>query len=86
MEIQLETLSKSELVTLVLNQQKERLRLEKTAAEKDRELARKDALIGQLQRMLFGQKRERFEAPENQIPLPFGPDPEQETQRAQVHE
>ena len=86
MEMQLETLSRSELVTLVLNQQKERLRLEKTAAEKDRELARKDALIGQLQRMLFGQKRERFEAPENQIPLPFGPDPEQETQRARVHE
>ena len=86
MEIQLETLSKSELVTLVLNQQKERVRLEKTAAEKDRELARKDELIGQLQRVLFGQKRERFEAPENQIPLPFGPDPEQETRRAQVQE
>jgi len=86
MEIQLETLSKSELVALVMNQQKERRRLEKTAAEKDRELARKDELIAQFQRMLFGQKRERFEAPENQIPLPFEADPEQEKQRAEVHE
>ncbi|MEX0680602.1 MAG: IS66 family transposase zinc-finger binding domain-containing protein, partial [Balneolales bacterium] len=93
MENQLESLSKSELVELVLTQQKDRLRLEKTAVEKDREIARqqhqmerKDELIAQFQRMLFGQKRERFEAPENQIPLPFEADPEQEKQRAEVHE
>ena len=94
MENQLETLSKSELVELVLIQRKDHRRLEKTTVEKDRKVAeldrriaeqqhqleRKDELIAQFQRMLFGQKRERFEAPDNQIPLPFEAAPEQEKQ------
>ena len=86
MENQLESLSKSELVELVMVQQKDRRRLEKITVDQQRRLAHKDELIAQFQRMLFGQKRERFEAPENQIPLPFEADPEQEKQRAQVHE
>lgn len=93
MENQLATLSKTELVELVLTQQKAVARLEKTTNEKDRkiadqqhQLARKDEWIAQLQRMLFGQKRERFQTPENQMSLPFAPSPEQEKQQAEVHE
>lgn len=90
METDLESLSKSELIALVVNQQKTHQHLEQTAQNTERkmirELARKDELIGRLQRMLFGQKRERFEPPQNQLPLPFEADPDQEQQRAEVHE
>jgi len=100
MEIQLDSLSKSELIALLVNQQKTHQQLEQTAWEKERkltelddklarqhrELARKDELIARLQRMLFGQKRERFESPKNQLPLPFEADAHQQKQLADVHE
>lgn len=97
MEDQLHCLSKAELVALVENQRREHLALEKSSAdiiaERDRriarqqqELAHKQELIGKLKRMLFGQKRERFVAPENQMPLPFAPDPAREKTKAEVHE
>ena len=42
------------------------------------------AQIAQLQRMLFGQKRERFEGKSNQLPLPFEVAPEQEKKQEEV--
>ena len=52
-------------------------------AEKDKSIAVRDekidaqaAEIGRLQRLLYGQLRERFQYPNNQLSLPFGIDPE----------
>lgn len=52
-------------------------------AKKEKEIAKYlekveslEALIAQYQRMQFGQKRERFEYPNNQLQLPFEIDPE----------
>lgn len=61
-------------------------KLQKTADVLQEKLARKDELIAQLQRMLHGQKSERFELPKNQLPLPFEPDPAHKAQQAEVHE
>lgn len=79
MELQLETLPKSELVALINKQQKQ-------ADKQQRELALKDEMIARLQRMLFGQKRERFELPQNQLPLPFEPQPDADQQEKQAEE
>jgi hypothetical protein len=75
----LNNLSKSELISIVLAQgqtigQKEQV----IEGYKDKEsyyqgeLARYQELVAQLQRMLFGQKRERFEGENKQEPLTAG--------------
>jgi len=85
MENDLLQLSKSQLIALL---QKER----KAGKSKDQILAQErdhvlwlKAQIAQLKRMLFGQKRERFQAPD-QIALPFAPSPEQEREDQTHHE
>lgn len=40
-------------------------------ADKDEKIDAMAARIAQLERLLFGQKRERFEYPDTQLPLPF---------------
>ncbi|AXI99513.1 Transposase [Cyclonatronum proteinivorum] len=79
MQITLENMSKAQLIDHAN-------KLQKTADVLQEKLARKDELIAQLQRMLHGQKSERFELPKNQLPLPFEPDPAHKAQQAEVHE
>jgi len=72
MENALKKLSKTELIALV--GQKDMLLKEHvfTIQQKDSEIIEKKAEIEKLRRMLFGQKRERFEASPIQLPLDFG--------------
>ncbi|AXJ00647.1 Transposase [Cyclonatronum proteinivorum] len=79
MQITLENMSKAQLIDHAN-------KLQKTADVLQEKLARKDELIAQLQRMLHGQKSERFELPKNQLPLPFEPAPAHKAQQAEVHE
>lgn len=69
MDTALAGLSKQQLINLVEQQQKEQLYLK--------------AQIEQYKRMLFGQKRERFEADTNQLALPFETTHEQAEQQAE---
>jgi transposase len=81
MEQALEQLSKQELIDLL---KKEKLTVEskeKVIAEKQGQVDYLKAQVEQYKRMVFGQKRERFEADNNQLPLPFEPTPEQEQQQ-----
>ena len=73
-----EHLSNSELIALVYE-------LQQGLADTEQSLAKKDSLIAQLQRALYGQKRERFEAPANQSALPFASDEATEARRAETH-
>ena len=75
MKNDLQTLSKSQLIRL--------LEAERTKAREQEHWLREQ--IAQLKRMLFGQKRERFEA-EGQQTLPFAPSPEQERAQPVRHE
>lgn len=80
MEIDLENLSKEQLLALIKQQSKTISKQEETNSkleEKNKELER---LVKLLQRMKFGQSRERFEDP-NQTQLPL--DVEQEVLEAQ---
>ncbi|WP_149244326.1 IS66 family transposase [Dyadobacter sp. 32] len=72
MENALESLSKEDLITLI--RQKDTLleTSQKHLLEKDSEILQKKAEIDKLRRMLFGQKRERFETSPIQLPLDFG--------------
>jgi transposase len=72
MENALESLSKEDLITLI--RQKDTLleTSQKHLLEKDSEILQKKAEIAKLRRMLFGQKRERFETSPIQLPLDFG--------------
>jgi len=78
MNTALEHLSHSELIALVGDQQRR-------LADTEQSLAKKDHLIAQLQRALFGQKRERFVGPANQTALPFASDEAGEARRGQTH-
>lgn len=72
-----------------LLQENDRIVQEKTSVveAKTEEIAYLKAQIEQYKRMLFGQKRERFEGGNGQLPLPFATTPEQEEQtQAQVQE
>ncbi|MCC5906345.1 MAG: IS66 family transposase [Balneolaceae bacterium] len=64
--------------------------LQKKLAHKEqtleRKLARKDQIIAQLQRMLFGQKRERFAGDPAQGSLPFEQEPLSEQEHEQHHQ
>lgn len=79
MENALKSLSKTELIALI--GQKDMLLKEQISTlqqkdfeilEKKAEIVQKEAEIAKLRRMLFGQKRERFEASPIQLPLDFG--------------
>jgi transposase len=73
----LQQLSKEELISLlVAKEQQHQSNLE----AKQQEVTYLHAQVAQLQRMLFGQKRERFENPD-QLILPFEPSKEQVQQQ-----
>lgn len=86
MQITLENMSKVQLIDHANKLQKAADALAQKADALQAKLARKDELIAKLQRMLHGQKSERFEPAQNQLPLPFEPDPIQQTLQAEVHE
>jgi transposase len=73
----LEELSKEELIALIKEQQN-KLQREQVLEEKVELLQWQ---VDQLKRMIYGQKRERFEADANQLPLPFEATPEQTQQQ-----
>ena len=91
MEMALEKLSKQELINLLDKEralsQKEKALLEQEEKhgqaihKHEAEAAYYKVQIAQLQRMLFGQKRERFEGDNNQLPLPFDADEQQVRQQ-----
>lgn len=66
----------NKLKKLVIQQEESIFKKEKVISEKDAKISEKegiisekDYLIARLQRMLFGQKRERFESPTNQLDI-----------------
>src|SRR5690625_2219925 len=75
----LEDLSKSDLISLL----KEK---EKSVSNLQQRLLKKDQIIAQFQRMLFGQKRERFEGDPAQGSLPFEPDEQQSKEQQDRYE
>jgi transposase len=95
METALENLSKLELITLVINQEKTLKsqdqvlksqedniqKQEEVIEQKQADITYYKARIAQLQRMLFGQKRERFESESKQLPLPFEKEEEEVKQQ-----
>lgn len=80
MNTTLEKLSKQELIALVKKEQKavsEVQQLQQKSQQLQDKVVYLEAQVEQYKRMLFGQKRERFEADNNQLPLPFEPSEEQ---------
>jgi transposase len=90
MQPALENLSKKQLIArLQAEQQTARdyeMRLAEMEQSTERKLRQKDQIIAQLTRMLFGQKRERFEANPDQGSLPFEASPEQAREQQVCHE
>lgn len=82
----LQNLSKSELITMLLAEQETAQSHTVQLRELQQKLSKKDQLIAQLQRMLFGQKRERFTGDPAQGSLPFDTGPEQKQHRQACHE
>src|SRR5690606_342554 len=70
MENVLETLSKKDLIALLNQERKEK-------DEAIQKISKLQFQLAQLTRMVFGQKRERFEGDKNQLSLPFEMAPEQ---------
>ena len=68
----LESLSKEDLLTLIRRKDLLLETNQKHLLEKESEIIQKNAEIDKLRRMLFGQKRERFEISPIQLPLDFG--------------
>jgi len=86
MPTDLQKLSKSELIEcLVATQEIVQSHLLQVS-ELQQKLSKKDQIIAQLQRMLFGQKRERFEGDPAQGSLPFEQEPARQSQREEQHE
>ncbi len=82
----LQNLTKSELIERLSAEQKmAQSRLEQVT-DLQKRLSNKDQIIAQLQRMIFGQKRERFEGDPDQGRLPFDCDPIVEKAREARHE
>jgi len=88
MQSALKNLSKNQLIDLIAAEQKAARNIEqtlqKTISSYEQRLAQKEHTerwlneqIAQLKRMIYGQKRERFEGDASQASLPFEPDPEQ---------
>jgi transposase len=83
MSTDLHSLTKSELIEqLTAVQNTAQLQLQQLQEK----LSKKDQIIAQLQRMLFGQKRERFAGDPAQGSLPFDTDPEQKQHQQDCHE
>jgi transposase len=59
---------------------------EQLIAKAAQQLLRKEARIAELERLLYGQKRERFVGDPNQAALPFEPDTQQQQQDEAAHE
>jgi transposase len=86
MDAALEKLTKQELVLLLNEERKaseEKAKLQASIQAKQQEVDYLKAKVAQLQRMLFGQKRERFENPD-QLLLPFSPAQEQIQQQEEA--
>src|SRR5690625_5151809 len=75
----LEDLSKSDLISLL----KEK---EKSVSNLQQRVLKKDQIIAQFQRMLFGQKRERFEGDPAQGSLPFEATGQQKQEQETLYE
>ncbi|MGL4583886.1 MAG: IS66 family transposase [Flavobacterium sp.] len=75
MEIDLENLSKQELLTLIKQQSKAISKQEQENIKLEEKATKYEYLFKLLQRMKFGQSRERFEDP-NQTQLPLDVEPE----------
>src|SRR5690554_3993110 len=72
MENELENITKQELIQQFLLLQKSNRKLELACLKKDEDIAHKRLIIANLQRMLFGSKKERFIAKdETQLLLTF---------------
>lgn len=83
----LEQLSKEELLVLLQEKDHTIHKQETTIAQKQEKVDYLQAQVAQLQRMLFGQKRERFQADSSQLPLPFEtPQEKEEKQQEEVVE
>lgn len=87
----LEQLSKEELLALLqakdrtIQQQASAIeKQEATLTQKQEQVELLQWQVDQLKRMAFGQKRERFEAGSQQLPLPFEAGPEQEQQQEEA--
>ena len=86
MSTDLHILPKSELIQRLSAEQKmAQSRLEKVT-ELQQRLSKKDRIIAYLQRMLFGQKRERFEGDPDQRLLPFEASADERSQQEIRHE
>ena len=81
MSTDLQNLTKSELITRLRAEQKTAQSRLEQVEKLQQSLSNKDRLIAQFQRMIFGQKRERFEGDPNQGRLPFEVDPIMEKTR-----
>lgn len=79
MPTDLQNLTHSELIARLTARELQVAKLQQSLSNKDR-------LIAQYQRMIFGQKRERFEGDPAQGRLPFEADPIVETAREAAHE
>ena len=66
----LDQLSKAELIALLGEREKELESRDTSIESKDRRIEKLEGLVAKFQKMLFGQKRERFESPD-QLSLPF---------------
>ena len=85
MSTDLHILPKSELIQRLSAEQKmAQSRLEKVT-ELQQRLSKKDRIIAYLQRMLFGQKRERFEGDPDQGRLPFEASADERSQQETLH-
>lgn len=86
MSTDLQTLSKSELIARLTTEQKTAQSRLEQVEKLQQSLSNKDRLIAQFQRMIFGQKRERFDRDPDQGRLPFDSDPIVEKAREAEHE
>jgi transposase len=77
-------LSKLELISLLISQGQAIEQKDETIQEYKKQIANYQELVAQLQRMLFGQKRERFEAENKQEPLPVEVKKEVEEQQEEA--
>jgi len=86
MSTDLQNLTKSELITRLRTEQKTAQSRLEQVEKLQQSLSNKDRLIAQFQRMIFGQKRERFDRDPDQGRLPFEVDPIMEKTREAEHE
>ena len=87
----LENLSKQELIQalIALENKQETLAAKNLKLEEEKQTLQEDKVyleeqINRLQRMLFGQKRERFEHPNGQMSLPFEAEPAQMKEQEKI--